>query len=216
MAAPPGSRSRRACPSMCRARLFIMTLEPVDPRHTGAWPEPRTPHALPPPPNTPLSQTSSATPQGFHDLLGPSYSYRLVPAESPAVRVDFAVFVSPEYFEEQTKVCVWGGGRVYVGGRSEEGHLAWLWRARGALSGAHMVARHAPGAAPHSTRHGPISHPHAARQGGHHAPSSEPNLQPVDPPTRQPAHPPPRPPLPRPPFLPRSNSWTRRCPSRAS
>jgi len=35
--------------------------------------------------------------------MGP-VPYRMVPASSPPVRVDFAVFISPEYFEGETKV----------------------------------------------------------------------------------------------------------------
>ncbi|KAI8468518.1 MAG: hypothetical protein J3K34DRAFT_477893 [Monoraphidium minutum] len=40
--------------------------------------------------------------QGFHELVDPSW-YHILPVEAPAVRVDFAVFVSPEYYEAETK-----------------------------------------------------------------------------------------------------------------
>ncbi|GBF95428.1 hypothetical protein Rsub_08390 [Raphidocelis subcapitata] len=40
--------------------------------------------------------------QGFRDIMG-GVRYMMVPTTSRAVRVDFAVFISPEYFEKETK-----------------------------------------------------------------------------------------------------------------
>jgi len=53
--------------------------------------------------------------QGFHELVRSDH-YRLVAASAAPVRVDFAVFVSPEYYEKETKVrAVRGSGSEGVG-----------------------------------------------------------------------------------------------------